>query len=173
MASGWFELAKRTRLSVSQSSAYQPFLSYSFFPVPVAAEQELVDVIEPNFDLAFARQEQWRHSVSASLTQGLSSRASLTFGGSYDLTTASDDSLEQKNYSGNGRFNLGISRGFGVHFGYGYQDARYSSEAQAGRSPVIHNLDIGVDFNRALSFSRRTRSELRHRFDRDQRSQPD
>ena len=156
-ASGWFQVAKRTRLSVSESSTYQPFLSYSFFPVPVAAEQELVDVVEPNFDLAFARQEQWRHGVSASVTQGLSSRASFTFGGSYELTTATDDRLEQTNYSGSGRFNLGISRGFGVHFGYGYHDARYSSAEQAGRSPVIHDLDIGVDFNRALSISRRTR----------------
>jgi hypothetical protein len=156
-ASGWFELAKRTRLSVSASSAYQPFLSYSFFPVPVASEAELVEIVEPNFDLAFSRQSQWRHSIAASLTQGLSSRASLSFGGGYDLTAASDDRFDQKNYSGNGRFTLGISRGFGVHFGYGYQDARYSSEAQAGRSPVIHDLDIGVDFNRALSISRRTR----------------
>jgi hypothetical protein len=155
-ASGWFEVAKRTRLSLSGSSAYQPFLSYSFFPVPVASEEELVEIGEPNFDLAFGRQKQWHHSVSASLTQGLTSRASLTFGGGYDLTTASDDRLEQTNYSANGRFNLGISRGFGVHFGYGYQDARYASNEPAGRSPVIHNLDIGVDFKRALSISRRT-----------------
>ena len=156
-ASGWFQMAKRTRLSVSQSSTYQPFLSYSFFPVAVAVEQELVDVVEPDFDLAFAREEQWRHAVSVSLTQGLSSRASLSFGGSYDLTTASDDRFEQKNYSANGVFNLGISRGLGVHFGYGYRDARYGGEEQAGRVPVMHNLDIGVDFNRALSVSRRTR----------------
>ena len=156
-ASGWFQVAKRTRLNVTESSAYQPFLSYSFFPIPAAPEGELVEVAEPTFDLAFGRQTQWRHSVLASVTQGLSSRASLTFGAGYETTDASVTRLDQKNYSGSGRFNLTISRGFGVHFGYGYRDARYAADEQTGRRPVMHNLDIGVDFNRPLSISRRTR----------------
>jgi hypothetical protein len=162
-ASGWFQVAKHTRLALTQSSSFQPFLSYSFFPVPGAFEGELAEgdlppIENPSFDLAIGKENQWRHSASASLSQGLSSRATLSLGGSYNTANASQDSLDLKSYSYDGRLSLNISRGLGVHFGYGYRDGGYGGATS--NSPVVHNLDIGVDYSRPLSISRRTKLQF-------------
>jgi hypothetical protein len=63
---------------------------------------------------------------------------------------------------GNGRFtsqgaNAGVrwslTRNLGLRTGYGYQTATYGVDA---RTLGYHNIDVGVDYNKALSFSRRT-----------------
>jgi opacity protein-like surface antigen len=52
-----------------------------------------------------------------------------------------------------GRLTYNIGRGLGARVGYGYGE----SISKGGRAGVpLHNLDLGVDFNRSLSFSRRT-----------------
>jgi hypothetical protein len=44
-----------------------------------------------------------------------------------------------------------LGRGLNAHAGYGYSDARYRQDDRY----VNHNIDLGVDYNRSLSFSGR------------------
>jgi hypothetical protein len=156
--SGWFHLAKKTRLSVDETSWYQPFLSYSYFPVPSVIQEDEIAVpdVAPQFDLAVGHQTQTRNAITASLTQQITSRSSVSVGGSYDVTQSSGNAIDLTSYSANARYTIQLAKGLGVHAGYGYQEGRYSGSLVASQpSPVFHNIDIGIDYNRPLSFSRR------------------
>src|SRR5204863_1357791 len=161
--SGWFRLAKKTRLSVDETSSYQPFLSYSYFPVfgfpttgSVQEEEVVLPDAAPQFDLAVGHQTQTRNAITVALTQEITARSSVSFGGSYDVMNSSAGAIDLTSYSANGRYTIQLAKGFGVHAGYGYQEGRYTGSLVAPQSsPVFHNLDIGIDYNRPLSFSRR------------------
>lgn len=165
--SGRFQVARRTQLTATESSSIQPFLSYGFFSQTAYVDGRLweaadlgpgepADPMAPSFDLAVGTARQRRHSASASLTQGLTPRTSLSFGAGYDTAHSSLDAGNVTSYSGDGRFSLQIRRGVGVHAGYSYREGRYGG--QPVQVPAVaRNLDIGLDSNRPLSFSRRTK----------------
>ena len=157
--SGWFQVAKKTRLSVTEDSSYQPFLSYAYFPVPNVMQGDEVTVpdVAPLFDLAVGHQTQTRNAVSTSLTQELTARSSLSFGGSYDVMRSSGNAIDLTSYSADGRFSYQLAKGLGAHAGYRYQEGQYTGSVVAPEpTPTFHNIDVGVDYNRPLSFSRRT-----------------
>jgi hypothetical protein len=54
-----------------------------------------------------------------------------------------------------GRYLYNLSRSSSVHLGYFYRQGQYSYLA-TGQSTVAHDIDIGIDYHRPLSFSRRT-----------------
>jgi hypothetical protein len=55
----------------------------------------------------------------------------------------------------NARFSHSVSRDAAIRAGYGYGQAQ-NSIGQTGPEQAYHNVEIGVDYRRALSFSRRT-----------------
>jgi hypothetical protein len=155
---GWFQIARRTRLTVSESSTYQPFLNYGFFAVPyVPGDVGIAPDVTPNFQSGVAPTTQIRNSLSTSLTQSLTPRASVSFSGSVDKTNASGVVVPDLNAkSVGGRFSYQVAKGFGFHAGYGYREGMYSNQAvPVTQTPVFHNFDVGIDYNRPLSFSRR------------------
>ncbi len=165
--SAWFQVARRTRLTASESYSFQPFLSYGLFPQPNYAggqpnepvdlpRGEPVDPSAPGFDLASGSARQRRHSGSASLTQSLSPRTSVSLGAAYDNARASLDAGNVSSYSGDGRLSLQVRQGVGVHVGYGYREGQYGSQSPHAPS-IARSLDVGLDYNRPLSFSRRTK----------------
>ena len=147
------EAAKNTRLSASHTTSYQPFLTLGLFP-------SLFDVpgqaIPPSPELAVSNSEYFNHTTGAELTQQVSRRASLSgyYSRQWADFKAEETDRDFSSQGGGGRLTVGLSKGLGVRIGYGYTDAVYSSEDAA--SVQGHNIDAGVDFNRALSFSRRT-----------------
>src|SRR5204862_2967615 len=52
-----------------------------------------------------------------------------------------------------------ISRDATLHLGYVYQEGQFGVQAQA-RPAAVHNIDAGLDYHRALSFSRRTKIDF-------------
>ncbi len=120
--SAWFQVARRTRLTASESYSFQPFLSYGFFPQPNSSgaqpnepvdlpRGEPVDPGAPGFDLASGSARQRRHSGSVSLTQSLSPRTSVALGAAYDHARASLDAGNVSSYSGDGRLRQPVAAG--------------------------------------------------------------
>ncbi len=157
-ASGWLQAARRTLVTASESSSFQPFLSYGFFAAATGADlgpAGLSGFTAPSFDTATENGNQWRHNVAASVTQGLTARTSVSFRAGYDATRVSLASRNLTSYSTDARLALRIARGLGAHGGYGYREGRYGDAPQS-RDQRLHNFDVGLDYNRPLSFSRRT-----------------
>ena len=109
----------------------------------------------PTHDYASGALKGFTYGTTAELAYELSRRAS--FSGFYDLHltrfNAEQRDLDQQRIGV--RFRQQLSRHAGLRLGYGYRTGQYGfvPESQPVRS---HDLDLGVDYGRSLSFSRRT-----------------
>ena len=136
---GTFSYAPRFRLGLASGGNFSTDLN-------------AFNSISPDFDLFDAH--AYRSNARASLSQEFGGR--ITVMGFYGLTNV--------NYTNNGtdfrsmragvRFSQQMSQHLGYHLGYSMITATSPLLNLSGRR--IHNIDAGVDYGRALSFSRRT-----------------
>ena len=148
---------RRTNLTLGQSISYQPFLR--LFAAPPLFDSPLGQVSPPSLDIGVTSQPSTAYASDISVTQNLSKRASLSFSTSYTRNNyggATGELAQSGDLTAatvGGRFSYAIGRGLSARAGYGFTDASY-----AGPFPDVrgHNLDVGVDFARSLSLSRRT-----------------
>ena len=113
----------------------------------------------PTYGFAAADQQSLATSATIGLSQQLSSRVSLSTEVGWNRArfySAAVDPirLEGRNASVGLRGN--VSRDLGFRLGYGFQDGLFGEFPAMQTGAEVHNLDIGLDYNRALSFSRRT-----------------
>jgi len=93
-------------------------------------------------------------TTDLALTQAISRRWSLSASYTLRRTTFGQPDLGLASQNGLVRLNYRLSRYVSLRTGYGMQTANYSF-AQAG-AVRGHDLDLGLDYSRALSVSRRT-----------------
>lgn len=147
-------VSPRTRLSVSQAIAYSPFYSYSLFPV-AGVETPLVPVA-PSFDTRVTKNENITLASSATFTRDLSTRLSFSAGGNYSRVDFRSAALQPdgEHYGGQARLSYAMTRRAKARLGYGYTTGDYGGTRASGLRS--HSIDIGIDYARALSFSRQT-----------------
>jgi hypothetical protein len=159
---GSVRLGSRTSLSGGQSLTYQPFTFLALLPVLAPASVDGgpdagdlgASVPRGSFlDQATSRAEYLAYSTNAAFGHQLSSR--VTFYSSYVLQRSDTAFLggSFSSQSGRGGFDLRLTRGLSARLGYMVQDARLVGGTRGVR---MNNADIGLNYNRALSFSRRT-----------------
>jgi hypothetical protein len=147
---GSIQLGRSTRLLGSHGTAYQPYMTFGLFP---QLFEPALGMIEPaSLDLRASREDYFRHFSTIELSQQLSRRSALTASYGRTFSDFSGSSRDFVTQAGNGRLTVGLARGLGLRLGYGYMDGQYAPE----RGVQGHTADVGIDFNRALSFSRRT-----------------
>ncbi len=139
--------------SASQSVGYQPYFSLQL--IPVFATGDLEQATVESFDLAATSETYLSYATSAGLSQRLSRRGSLGFAVNQRISDFSSDRPNFTSRGASGQYSIGIAKGLGAHVGYGYRVAETGTAAAPNRIEA-HNIDVGIDFNRALSFSRRT-----------------
>ena len=152
-------IGRRTSLTAAQYVRYQPYMFTSLFnpfqgPSLVPFEQLTLGQPDPiRIDQATSREEYLSSSSLLTLEHGFSPR--LTFATGYSLFRSDTAYLGGKftTHRANAGFRYALSKGLGVRGGYIYQEGRYPLSDQTARSQT---LDAGLDFNKALSFSRRT-----------------
>jgi hypothetical protein len=150
-----FEVSRRTRVSGNQSVSYQPLSSFGLFPALGDPGLGQAAPIDASFG---AIGELYLHSGSyATVSQTLSSRASLLLSYARTLSNFASDDLDVTTQEVRGTFLRNIARGLNLRFGYGYGTGDYVSGEDAEEdAPHGHTIDAGIDFDRALSLSRRT-----------------
>lgn len=146
------QLARRTNLSTSHQIGVLPNHLRIFYGLgfnPGTPPQPADDL-----SLTVGRDTYFDHRSSVGLTQEVSDRVSLNAGYSY---YAADLQNEGGTYGGH-HWSAGgtyrIARGLGARLAYGYSETGFGSG-----SAVRHkgsSIDGGIDFNRALSLTRRT-----------------
>jgi hypothetical protein len=145
---------RRWQLDGQGDASYSPY--YQLVMVLPDQIRDAVDAgASREADFALFTQRILTTGVGGNATSILSRRSSFT--ASYSLTriffvTEHEQQIWQQ---AAGRFMHQFGKGFAMHLGYTYRVAQMDRNVA---EPVVraHDLDAGVDYSRALSFSRRT-----------------
>jgi hypothetical protein len=149
------EFARRSQFFVNQSLSYSPSLFYSL--LPVLGSPVVGSVVGAGSDLSLAKQDGYVSDTSTRLSVGVTARSTLTAIGNYRYSTfaRASGAGDYRSYSVGGQYAYTLNRDATLHFGYTRREAGYSYTGRGG--PAIENdIDAGVAYHRALSFSRRT-----------------
>lgn len=145
------QLRRRTEIFVNQSVSYDPWFLARLFPVEVATtpgENALPPAgLAPDRRSAFTT-----YSTAASLSHGITRRGTISVNGSFRKGVLDSQNSQTISYIG-GRFSYGLTRNASLRLGYGYRSGDFGYKT----GPIVsHDIDVGIDYNRPLSLSRRT-----------------
>jgi hypothetical protein len=148
-------LGRHRSLTVGQSVVYSRFYRFLLFPGVGGGDDDGVAIGDPDLEL-FAR-TALRYGTNVGFNQALGSRSSLSAGYSYGYTDYRDGDVADWRYH---RASIGVDRRLTANatlaLGYGYQTSEQVNDVAGRDSREVHNINVGVNYSRALSFSRRT-----------------
>ena len=142
-----------SNLSVTQNVSYQPW--YAFSPFPQVTEARLGHAPIGGAALAASRDGYLHSSSAVGFTQALGRRSSLALSYAYVVSNFDGPSDDLRTQSGSGVYRYAFMRDLGVRVGYTFSEGRYGTSDDTRRINS-HVIDAGLDFNRALSLTRRT-----------------
>lgn len=142
----------RSQFHATQSASYSPFYQFGFVGAEPAST--LAETSQSHADFANARLAAYGSATTVDMRRGIGRRSSLAF--TYDLhrTTFAQSDFDLMSQNVGFSFSHRLSRYLSARTGYGYRFAE--SAAAPGGAIRVHNIDLGLDYSRALSFSRRT-----------------
>jgi len=149
------QVARRTTLGVSADEVYAPQYRLGLFTNPNALTGEADPFSTVATDLDLFRSNAYRTSVQTSLSQGLGRRTALDAYYGFSDVNYVDNEFDYGSHAAGIRLSQRLTQHLGFHGGYGYSTASYD-RPQDVAPQRIHNIDVGVDYGRALSVSRRT-----------------
>ena len=151
-AVGFSSKVGRGELAASQSLTYSPSYFYGVLP-----SLEPTGSATPVVGQALSDDHAYFSDSAINFSQDLSSRSRLTALAQYRLAKFPDDvtARDLQSYALGGRYGYELSRNTTLHLGYVYRTGEYSYVVSS-RPTVVHDLDIGVDYHRPISLSRRT-----------------
>jgi hypothetical protein len=143
----------RTRFSVNQTVAHQPFSLFSLFPD--LQQSPLGQAFVADLDFNSLQAGYFTYVTDAAFSKQLSQRSAIRADYSYQWSDFSSQYADLRTQGGGFRFTRALTNGFGLRIGYGYKEGLYgtTNRQTIGR----HQIDTGVDYNKTLSFSRRSR----------------
>jgi hypothetical protein len=148
------ELGRQTFLEVKQQAIYSEYYRFQLFPTLLGPDYDGALIADPDIDLF--EQPSFRYAGGASIEHQLNRRDSISGGYGYSRVGYQNEALRDwQSHRASIRYRHRVSSHMFFHLGYGYRTAS-SSSATRRRGRELHDLDIGVDYSRALSFSRRT-----------------
>lgn len=150
---------RRNEFSASQTFAYSPYFIFGFFPEEPVIDEPPVTPDDISPDLSVSELKTLRYGTSLNLSRRLSRRASITGYYSFAGTTFNEVRSDYQQHRGGFRFRRLVTEHLALRLGYGYRYVDYAlvEEDDIPRVTRSHDLDVGVDYSRALSVSRRSR----------------
>jgi hypothetical protein len=146
-------IGARSNLAVNQAITYMPAYLFGMFadPVPPA----IGDAAPPSGNYAVTTQSSGSYVTDATLSRRIGRRSTLSFLGGYRNTQFSGTSAQADlvGYHAGAQFIRPINRDVALRLGYVYRHTEYSN----GIKPIEHDLGFGVDYDRPLSRTRRTK----------------
>jgi hypothetical protein len=147
------KLSSRTNFSATESASYSPF--YSLGAIPGMMTPSPGEIAPIGSDYPLLLESALSLYSSASLEHRLTPRASLTADYTLQYTDYRTGNQVLDNWAAGGRFGYRLTSRASLRLGYHYR--RSTSPLYFGGQPVVgHDIDVGIDYNRALSFSRKT-----------------
>lgn len=152
-----WRINNRTGFNLAQTFSFSPFFAYAFFPVPGIVEG--VDSYEVGYDARVLRQDNVAYATTMSFSRNLTKRSTFSVSGNWQRTDFTGESAvryrDHQYYGAGAQWTYRLTEHASARLGYGYYTGDYGSAGE--RRLETHNIDVGIDYNRSLSFSRRTR----------------
>ena len=145
------DLGAKTSIQASQGFTYQPYYQLNFLNVLAPATSSIPT---RDSDAALTTRESIGFVGNFGLTRHFTARSSFTVGYSYRRTQFSASSERFLWQIAHAKFSHNLTRYAALRLGYGYGQGQ--NGIGVTKPTVNHDLDIGVDYSRALSFSRKT-----------------
>jgi hypothetical protein len=143
---------KSRQFRVSVYGTHQPY--YGVVPFVPVAPPDLGGVTPPRTDTTVQRRDANAYGGNAMFEQSLGSRSSLSFEYSYHYMGLERELKPLRTHLGGGHFRRSLSNTTALRLGYVYQQG--NGYALDVRQTVVHNLDAGFDYDKALGRTRRT-----------------
>jgi hypothetical protein len=149
------QVGRYTTLSISQAFMFTPNYRFNLFPGAEGEDDpDAGAATDTDFDLF--RREAYRNTVGAELSKTIGRRGTFTTGGSFrTVNFVSAGARDFWSISASGDYQYQSSTNLTLRAGYGFHQADAGSSGRPAR--IVHDFDLGVDYGRQLSFSRRTR----------------
>lgn len=152
-----YQSGRSTSFNAAQTVSYQPFGTLNVFPSltnPVSVGPEPLDVVAaPSLDVRALRRTYTSATSDAGVTRRLSRRSSVSASYSFRTSQFEDEAGSFHAQSVSAGFNRVITEHLGLRLGYGYTESRLAQTEERFHN---HFIDSGINYNRALSISRRT-----------------
>ena len=149
-----FRFTERQSLTVNQNVNHQPYLRPGLYPA--LFEPELGQDRLASLDAVTTLTDYYSYNSDVAYRAGLSRRGALELGYTRRIDDFQAEDADYSTRGGHARYTHEVSRGLGLRVGYAYNEGRYPATAGA-RTLQWRTWDIGVDYAKALSFSRRTK----------------
>jgi hypothetical protein len=144
-----YQFTKKTALSFNENISYAPYLfSTSIFGLPNQLGTQVAPV---DLDAGAGLERVLTTNTNISLSQALTRRMNLSFNYAGNRTRSDSGTRDFSADSAGGHLSIALSKGLALRLGYGY------TGGTDGNGQRFYNrvIDAGLDFNRALSLSRR------------------
>ncbi len=149
-------LGRRVTFNASQNFQYLPYYQMDFLAAIVpSSERSGRSEIDP-----VAPQPSRGYDGSAALQSRFGGRSTFSVNYAYRHTSFESDDEQFDWRLGNVAFSHGLTRYASLRLGYGYGTSANTFGTSGGPNQS-HLFDVGVDYSRALSFSRRTTFSFR------------
>jgi hypothetical protein len=152
---GSVQLSQRTMVSGDFALNFQPLSASSLFPGLFQAEG--APPLPTDYDLGAVTDNYLSDAGSVQVSHSLTKRTGLSFGYTQSHSKATAQQFGQESAGISGGVSHALGKGLGLRLGYGRRIGQYGNAAPGAAGTVRqHTIDAGVNFNRALSFSRQT-----------------
>lgn len=154
------EVARHGQYSLTGNASYSPYYVFSLSPGFLAElAADVPDAVTPGFDpdtdLRTTRQETYRYDMVGSYSHRIGRRTRTSAQYAFNYTDSQAPAFDMLAHRARGRITHEPGRHWNVYGGYGI---RMSTYRDSPYEPVIvHDIDGGFGYSRALPFSTRTR----------------
>lgn len=138
-------------LSVRGGAGYRPYSTSTFYPLLFSPRPG--DPTVEDDDLITHPEHYFSYFGGASYAHRMSERGSFTASYDYHARSSSASIGRFNSHTGSARYTHELGRGLSARLGYGYSTGKYTEDPDWYQHHVI---DAGIDYNRALSLTRRT-----------------
>ena len=144
------DIGAKTKIQASQDVTYLPYYELKILNGLVPQDSEPI-----RSDAALTAHDSHGYTGHFGLVEQFTPRSALTVEYEYRYTQFSASARPFVWQLGRARFSHHLTRAAALRVGYGYGTGQFGQ--QAGTAPLVtHDLDLGIDYSRALAFSRRT-----------------
>jgi hypothetical protein len=143
---------KSTRVAASQTIERTPFV---MFDHAAGLTERPVSDLPPLTSDQSALGRDWKlYGTTFDLSQGLGERTSVRASASLSHARYGDSVMQTEGVSG--RLSQQVTRDLSLVAGYGLQQGTHRTLVAAPYVTRVHTMDLGIEYGRALSFSRKT-----------------
>jgi hypothetical protein len=152
-AAGMTAHSDATKLSFTTNATYYPYFTMGL--IPVAIPEGVGEAPHQAVDSVLLRREARSFGGGVAFDHTFTPRSSFTLTANAHETSFSRESSVYTSWTTGGRYSYRLTKDLGLRAGYGFTRSSYPNALFSRLDE--HNIDSGLDFNKALGKTRKTR----------------